>query len=412
MALIVQKYGGSSIADAEGLKRVASRVLETANAGNSVVVVVSAMGKTTDGLIALANQVTSTPCDREMDMLLSTGEQVSIALLAMALNEMGASAVSLTGPQAGICTDSSHLQARIREINPERILCSLKEGGIVIIAGFQGLTPAMDVATLGRGGSDTTAVAVAAAIKADLCQIYTDVEGVYSADPRIVKDARKLDELAYDEMLELAGAGAKVLMSRSVEYAKRYDVRLEVLSSFVHKPGTIVKKEVKKMENVIVRGISSDVNQVKFTISGMPGKPGTAAKFFQELAGANINVDMIIQNIAAGGNADISLTNPRTVLAKANNIVKVSVPKIGLEQFDADEDIAKVSIVGVGMRGNSGVAYRMFKCLADLGITIVMISTSEIKISVIIEKDKANEAMIALHKEFNLSEEPETTENE
>ncbi|MBI2437756.1 MAG: aspartate kinase, partial [Lentisphaerae bacterium] len=281
MGLIVQKFGGSSVADAACIRRVAARVLQTQRRGHKVVVIVSAMGDTTDDLIALAQQITATPSDREMDMLMSTGEQVSVAMLAMALHALGADAVSLTGPQAGIFTDGMHRKAKIRGINPRRIWKHLKAGQIVIVAGFQGQTPKRDIATLGRGGSDTTAVALAAALKADRCQIFTDVEGVYSADPRIVKRARKLDEIAYDEMLELASLGAKVLMARSVEFAKKYGVELEVLSSFSKAPGTIVKEEVKSMEDIIVRGVSADKDQAKITLGGVPDRPGVAARLFK-----------------------------------------------------------------------------------------------------------------------------------
>lgn len=406
MALVVQKYGGSSVADPACLARVAKRVFKTWQAGNSVVVVVSAMGKTTDNLIALAGEVSDSPSEREMDMLLSTGEQITIALLAMALHKMGASAVSFTGPQAGVFTDATHRSARIMNINPKRLIQYLKKGNIAIVAGFQGLTPSLDIATLGRGGSDTTAVALAAAIKADKCQIFTDVQGVYSADPRIVKSARKLDEIAYDEMLELAGAGAKVLMSRSVEFAKRYDVTLEVLSSFVEKPGTIVRKEVESMEDIVVRGITCDKKQVKVTIAGMPDKPGVAARLFKHLAGDNINVDMIIQNTGAGGNADISFTIPADDMVKTKKTVDAIAEDIGISNYNMDDKIAKVSIVGIGMRGHSGVAFRMFKCLADRGINIIMISTSEIKISVVIEKKNVDKAVAALHRVFGLSKKP------
>jgi aspartate kinase len=402
MALIVQKFGGSSVADPECIRRVAGRVLEMKKKGNDVVVIVSAMGDTTDELIALAHRITPEPSDREMDMLMSTGEQVSVALLAMALHAMGAEAVSLTGPQAGIRTDAMHRKAKIMEINPGRVMKHIRQGHIVIVAGFQGQTPAEDIATLGRGGSDTTAVALAAALKADKCQIFTDVEGVYSADPRIVSDARKLDEIAYDEMLELASLGAKVLMSRSVEFAKKYGVQLEVLSSFTRKPGTIVKEEVKSMEDVIVRGVSADTDEVKVTIEGVPDRPGVAARIFGELAGAGINIDMIIQNISARGQTDISFTVPGEDLAKTKKLMKSVSKSIDFREISVDNDIAKISVVGVGMRGHSGVAFQMFRALARENINILMISTSEIKISVIIRKKYANLAMKTLHKAFHL----------
>lgn len=404
MALIVQKFGGSSVANADCIRRVARRVMASRKKGNSIVVVVSAMGDTTDDLIGLARQITDLPSERELDMLLSTGEQVSAALLAMALHAMGSDAVSLTGPQAGISTDAMHGKAKIMAISPQRVLKHLKEGRIVIVTGFQGLTPSNDIATLGRGGSDTTAVALAAALKADRCQIFTDVEGVYSADPRIVSQARKLGEIAYDEMLELASLGARVLMSRSVEFGKRYGVELEVLSSFTTAPGTIVRGEVKRMEDVVVRGVSADKSQVKVTLSGLPDRPGVAARLFGELAGGNINIDMIVQNIGARGRADISFTASADDLPRTTKIIHAAARKVAVKTIEVDEDIAKVSIVGVGMRGHSGVAFQMFKTLADNHINILMISTSEIKISVIIRKKFANKAMIALHKAFGLHE--------
>ncbi len=402
MGLIVQKFGGSSVANPAAIRRVAGRILEMKRKGNSMVVVVSAMGDTTDELIQLAHKITPTPSDREMDMLMSTGEQVSVALLAMALNAMGANAVSLTGPQAGITTDAIHRKAKIIGIDPQRIGRHLKAGHVVIVAGFQGLTPASDIATLGRGGSDTTAVAIAAALKADRCQIFTDVAGVYSADPHVVKQARKLDEIAYDEMLELASLGAKVLMSRAVEYAKKCGVELEVLSSFLRVPGTLVKEEVKSMEDVIVRGVSADKDGAKITLSGLPDKPGIAAQLFGKLAGAGVNVDMIVQNVGAHGLANISFTVPAEDLADMRQAIQTAAKSVGVKSIKVDEDIAKISIVGVGMRGHSGVAFKMFKALADKGINILMISTSEIKVSVLIRRALADGAVIALHKAFGL----------
>ncbi len=404
MGLIVQKFGGSSMANPECIRRVAGRILDMKRKGHSVVVVVSAMGDTTDELIQLAHRLTATPSDREMDMLMSTGEQVSVALLAMALHAMGTDAVSLTGPQAGISTDTMHRKAKILRIDPNRISRHLRRGQIVIVAGFQGLTPSQDIATLGRGGSDTTAVAIAAALKADCCQIFTDVEGVYSADPRIVKRARKLDEIAYDEMLELASLGAKVLMSRSVEYAKKYGVVLEVLSSFSHAPGTLVKEEIKSMEDIVVRGVSADKEETKVTLSGVPDKPGIAARLFGKLAGAGINIDMIVQNISDHGSADISFTVPAEDVAKMRHVIQAAAKSVGVKTIKVDEDIAKISIVGVGMRGHSGVAFKMFKTLADKGINILMITTSEIKTSVLIREALADRAMIALHKTFGLDQ--------
>ncbi len=402
MGLFVQKFGGSSVADPERIRRVAERVLDMRRRGHAVVVVVSAMGDTTDDLIKLAHQITAAPSDREMDMLMATGEQVSVALLAMALHARGADAVSLTGPQAGISTDTMHRKAKILRIDPRRISRHLRKGQVVIVAGFQGLTPSQDIATLGRGGSDTTAVAIAAALKADRCQIFTDVDGVYSADPRIVKRARKLDEIAYDEMLELASLGARVLMSRSVEYAKKYGVELEVLSSFARTPGTRVKEEVQSMEDVVVRGVSADTEETKVTLSGLPDKPGIAARLFGKLAGAGVNIDMIVQNIGAHGLADISFTVPNEDVAKTRQVVRAAASSVGVKDIKVDGDIAKVSIVGVGMRGHSGVAFRMFKTLAAEGINILMISTSEIKVSVLIRKAQVDRAMVALHQAFGL----------
>jgi len=408
MALIVQKFGGTSVANPECLRRVADWVLDVKKNGNDVVVIVSAMGDTTDDLITLAHQITPEPDDREMDVLMATGEQVAMALLTMALHAKGADAVSLTGPQAGIRTDAMHRKAKIMAIDTRRICRHLREGHIVIIAGFQGLTPNQDVATLGRGGSDATAVALAAALKADRCQVFKDVEGVYSADPRIVKDARKLDEISYDEMLELAGSGAQVLMSRSIEFAKKYGVQLEVLSSFKKKPGTIVKEEVKSMEDVIVRGVAVDKDQVKITLEHVPDKPGVAARIFKEFAGAGINIDMIIQNSSASGRADISFTIPKDDLGKVKHLMRSAVAKAGFKSISMDGDIAKVSVVGVGMRGHTGVAFQMFKALAEQNINILMISTSEIKISVIIRKKFANLAMKTLHRAFKLNREKKT----
>jgi len=402
MALIVQKFGGTSVANPECIRRVADWVLDTRKKGNDVVVIVSAMGDATDELIALAHQITPEPSDREMDVLMATGEQVAMALLTMALHAKGADAISLTGPQAGIRTDGMHRKAKIMAINPRRLRRHLRDGRIVIVAGFQGLTPAQDIATLGRGGSDATAVALAAALKADRCQIFKDVEGIYSADPRIVKNARKLDEISYDEMLELAGSGAQVLMSRSIEFAKKYGVQLEVLSSFVKKPGTIVKEEVKSMEDIIVRGLAADKDQVQITLEHVPDKPGVAARIFKEFAGAGVNVDMIIQNSSASGRTDISFTIPKDDLSKAKNVMRSLERGTAFKSIKIDNDIAKLSIVGVGMRGHSGVAFQMFKALGDENINILMISTSEIKISVIIRKKFANLAMKTLHRVFKL----------
>ena len=400
MALIVQKYGGSSVADVECMQRVARRIAKTRNAGNQVVVVVSAMGDTTDDLIELAKKIHAEPDDREMDALMATGELISSAVLAMALHAEGVPAVSMSGPQAGIRTDGVHLKAKIAAIQPARLKKALKEGKVVVVAGFQGLNPREDVATLGRGGSDTTAVALAASIGADRCQILKDVDGVFTANPRVVAEAKKLDVISYDEMLELASLGSEVLQSRAVEFAKKYGVCLEVMSSFNENPGTLVREEVKNMEDIVVRGVASDKGQAKVTVSGVPDKPGTAARLFKELAKANINVDMIVQNISSNAKTDVSFTVPRTELAKTKRTID-TLEGIGTG-VTVDEDVAKISIVGVGMRSHVGVASRMFEALAKNNVNIEMIATSEIKISVVIRKADADKAVVALHKSFNL----------
>lgn len=406
MALYVQKYGGSSVADAECMRRVAKRIRDTQQAGNQVVVVVSAMGDTTDDLIALAKQVNLEPNEREMDSLMATGEMASSAILTMALHALGAKAISMTGHQAGIKVDGTHLKAKIQEINPARIQDHLKQGCVVVVAGFQGMNPAEDVATLGRGGSDTTAVALAAALKADRCQILKDVDGVFTANPRVVPAARKLDEITYDEMLELASCGAEVLQSRAVEFAKNYGVVLEVLSSFEVKPGTLVREEVAEMEQVIIRGIAADKNQAKATLLGVPDTPGVAARIFKSLAGANINVDMIVQNVSAAGITDLSFTVAKDDIAKTKRLLEPLVREIQAAGLSFDENIAKVSIVGVGMKSHSGVAYKMFDVLAAHQINIEMISTSEIKISVAIRAADADQAVRAMHAAFGMASAP------
>ena len=403
MSIVIQKFGGTSVAGPKAINRVAKQILATRKKGNSVAVVVSAMGDATDKLIDLAHRITSSPNSREMDMLIATGEQVSSALLAMALHKLGVDAISLTGAQAGISTDAMHRKAKIMGINPQRVLKHLNEGRIVIVTGFQGITPANDVATLGRGGSDITALALAAALKVKRCQIFTDVNGVYSADPRIVKEARRLDEITYDEMLELASLGAQVLMGRAVEFAKKYGVRLEVLSSFKKGRGTIIKEEVNSMENIVVRSVLADKNQAKVTLSGVPDHPGIAAQIFKELAGGNINIDMIVQNVGIKGVADISFTVPYDDLPSVKQVLEKTAKKVGVQAIDIDKDVAKVSIVGAGMRGHSGVAFHMFKTLAQKKINIQMISTSEIKISVMIKKRLAEKAVRALYNAFALS---------
>ncbi|GAB4483539.1 MAG: aspartate kinase [Thermodesulfovibrionales bacterium] len=404
MALIVQKYGGTSVGNPDRIKNVASRVARTAKAGNQVIVVVSAMSGETDKLIGLAGQVSASPNEREMDMLLSSGERVTSALTAMAVEALGCKAISLTGRQAGIITDMVHTKARIEKITGERVKKAIADGYIVVIAGFQGITEGEDVTTLGRGGSDLSAVAVAAAVKADLCEIYTDVDGVYTTDPNIVPEAKKLEKISYEEMLELASLGAKVLQSRSVEFAKKYNVPVVVRSSFNDNPGTLVVEEDKDMENVVVSGIAYDKNQAKVTIVNVPDKPGIAAKVFDAIASANVIVDMIVQNVSRDGkSSDISFTVPKTDAKKALAVADQLGREIGIERVDLREDISKVSIIGVGMRSHSGVASKMFRTLADHNINIMMISTSEIKISCVIDLKFTELAVRVLHEAFGLS---------
>lgn len=401
-SIIVQKYGGTSVGTPERIKEVAKRVIETRKQGYDVVVVVSAMGDTTDDLLNLAHKITEKPNDREIDMLLSTGEQISIALLAMAIHSMGDNAISLTGAQVGIVTDSVHRKAKIVKINPDKILKELKKDNIVIIAGFQGIDFEQNITTLGRGGSDTTAVALAAVLKAGKCEIYTDVEGVYTADPRMIPEAKKMEEISYEEMLELAQLGAKVMNARAMEFAAKYNVPLYVLSSFTGAPGTLITKEAKNMEDIIVRGIAVQEDEAKLTILHVPDKPGIAAKIFKKIADANVNIDMIVQNVSEQGITDISFTVIKDDLRRTQEILEPFIREIGAAGLATDENMAKVSIVGIGMRGHTGVAARMFSALANEGINIEMISTSEIKISVVIEKQYAKKAAKALHKEFEL----------
>ena len=405
MSLIVQKYGGSSVADAEKVQHVAGRVFETARQGHQVVVVVSAMGKTTDSLLALAQQITPAPPPRELDMLLATGEQASSALLAMALTARGRPARSFTGAQVRIYTDTAHGQARIRKIEDERIRQALGAGEVVVVAGFQGVTPEEEITTLGRGGSDLTAVALAAALKADVCEIYTDVDGVYTADPGIVPDARKLRRITYDEMLEMASLGARVLQARSVEFAKKYGVPLHVRSSFKPDPGTLVTQEDKRMEEVIVTGVTYDRSQAKVSILRVPDRPGIAAQVFGAVGAEKIVVDMIVQNISRDGYTDISFTLPRGDRAKAVAVLQDVARQIGAEGVTFDDRIAKISIVGVGMRSHSGVAARMFSVLARDRVNIQMISTSEIAVSCVIDEKYTELAVRALHEAFELGKE-------
>ena len=401
MALIVQKYGGSSVADAEKIMNVARRVAASAS-GNQLVVVVSAMGKTTDGLLGLAQQITSAPDPREMDMLLATGEQVTIALLAMALQSLGLKARSFTGPQVGMRTDRAHTKARITQITAERVRQALDAGEIAVVAGFQGLSDADEITTLGRGGSDLTGVALAAALKADVCEIYTDVDGVYTADPNIVPEARKLRRVAYDEMLEMSSLGAKVLQARSVEFAKKYGVTVHVRSTFKPDAGTLVTKEEQGMEEAVVTGITHDRSQAKISILRVPDRPGIAAQVFGAIAGKNIVVDMIVQNISQDGYTDMSFTLPRGDHARAVTVLEEVARNIGAKGVLHDPRVAKVSIVGVGMRSHSGVASKMFATLAKEGINIQMISTSEIAVSCVIEDKYAELAVRALHEAFEV----------
>ena len=403
MALIVQKYGGSSVADPGKIKNVARRVIKTKRQGNDVVVVVSAMGKTTDSLLDLASKITDDPDPREIDMLLSTGEQISIAVMAMAIHSLGEPAISMTGPQVGILTDNVHRKAKIVRINEEKILTELKAGKVVIVAGFQGSTVDHQITTLGRGGSDTTAVALAAVLKADVCDIYTDVDGVYTTDPRICKKAKKLEKISYDEMLELASLGAKVLHSRSVELAKNFDVPLHVRSSFNNEPGTMVVKEVKEMEDRVVSGVAYNKGEAKISMLGVPDRPGIAAEIFGTLAENNIIVDMIIQNVAADGLNDISFTVSKEDLKQTLKIAKELKEKLKGEDVIYDESIAKVSVVGVGMKSHSGIAAKMFRALAKNNINIESISTSEIKISCLIKEEDCDKAVVAIHTEFELA---------
>ncbi len=402
MALIVQKYGGSSVADAEKIKNVARRVVETKEKGNEVVVVVSAMGDTTDELIQLAKQITPRPPERELDVLLSTGEIVSSTLMAMALGDMGYKAVSLSGAQAGIETDASHSKARILHIEPKRVVKELEKGNIVIVAGFQGINRDMDITTLGRGGSDTTAVALAAALKAKICQIYTDVEGVFTADPRLVPEARRLEEIGYEEMLELATLGAKVMHSRAVELGQVYNMPILVASSFADKPGTIIHGGILMEVRNKVRGIAHDLNVAKVTVVGVPDQPGIASAIFEPLTKANISVDTIVQNASINNITDLTFTVARGDLDKAMSLVEPLAKSMGAKKCVSDSTLAKVSIVGTGMQNTPGYASNMFRALSEQGINIQLISTSEIKITCIIAEDRMKDAVKALHKAFEL----------
>lgn len=410
MTLIVQKYGGSSVADAESIKRVAKRIVESRKAGNDVVVAVSAMGDTTDELLDLAHEVTPIPAPRELDMLLTSGERISMALLAMAIKGMGHEARSFTGSQAGMITDATHGAARIVEVTPVRLREALDEGAIVIVAGFQGFSrESRDITTLGRGGSDTTAVALAAALDADVCEIYTDVDGVFTSDPRVVKKAHKLDRITSEEMLELAASGAKVLHIRAVEYARRHGVTLHVRSSFNNSEGTVVYDperlpEGEAVEESVIAGVAVDLGQVKITVVGVPDVPGAAAKIFKIVANTEANVDMIVQNVsaAATGRTDISFTVPKSDGERALQALSHAQESLGFQSLQYDDQIGKLSLVGAAMRSATGISAKLFEALYEAGINIEMISTSEIRISVVTRADSVNDAAVAVHTAFDL----------
>ncbi len=405
MPLIVQKYGGTSVANPERIKHVARRLLATQRQGNSVVGVVSAMSGVTDGLMQLSKQVSDIPVSREIDVLLATGEQTTMALTAMAIEALGGKAVSLTGAQAGIVTNGLHTKAKIHHILPEQIKKHLGQGKIVIVAGFQGESEEGEITTLGRGGSDLTAIALASALQADSCQILTDVDGVFSCDPRLVPKAQKIDVISYDEMLEMAGSGSKVMQSRSVEFAKKYSVSFEVLNSFNNQPGTIVKEESPCMEQVVVRGISVERNQAKVTITNVPDRPGCAARIFTTVAEAQLNIDVIVQDVSANGTTNISFTLNRDDLEKVGTMLDRVAQEIGAGEVRKEGGIAKLSVVGIGMRTHSGVAAKLFEALAQGGINIQMISTSEIKIAVIIDEADIVSAAQLAHTAFGLDQE-------
>ncbi|MEV3870143.1 aspartate kinase [Streptomyces sp. NPDC049906] len=411
MGLVVQKYGGSSVADAEGIKRVAKRIVEAKQNGNQVVVVVSAMGDTTDELIDLAEQVSPMPVGREFDMLLTAGERISMALLAMAIKNLGHEAQSFTGSQAGVITDSVHNKARIIDVTPGRIRTALDEGNIAIVAGFQGVSAdKKDITTLGRGGSDTTAVALAAALDAEVCEIYTDVDGVFTADPRVVKKARKIDRISFEDMLELASSGSKVLLHRCVEYARRYNIPIHVRSSFSGLQGTWVSNEPhpgkgeRKVEQAIISGVAHDTSEAKITVVGVPDKPGEAASIFRAIADAEINIDMIVQNVSAAstGLTDISFTLPKAEGRKAIDALESAKDGVGFESLRYDDQVAKISLVGAGMKTNPGVTAAFFEALSNAGVNIELISTSEIRISVVTRADDVKEAVQAVHTAFGL----------
>ena len=403
MRLVVQKYGGTSVGTPKRIQKVARRLLKTQSEGCQVVAVISAMAGATDNLLKLAHQISSHPTERELDMLLSTGEHAAAALTAMAVNALGGRAASLTGAQAGILTDRNYTKARIANISPKQIHELLSDDYIVIVAGFQGQTPEGETTTLGRGGSDLTAIALAGALNADACQIFTDVDGIFTCDPRMVKGAKKLGEVAYDELLEMAGGGAKVMQSRAVEFAKKFSIEFEVRSSFNKSRGTIAREERASMENVVIRGISVDRHQAKLTIAAVPDKPGIAGRIFFNVAAAHIVVDMIVQNASAGGVTDISFTIHEDELENARRILMPVVGEIGAKRLNTSSGLAKLSVVGIGMRSHSGVAARMFECLGRAGINIQLVSTSEIKIAVVIDEKDAERAARLIHAEFGLA---------
>ncbi len=403
MPLVVQKFGGTSVGDADRIRAVADHVARTRRDGSDVVVVVSAMGKTTDELVRLAADVSSVQPDREIDMLLSSGERISMSLLCMALAELGVDAVSFTGSQAGMITDTSHTRAKIVEVRGDRLRETLAAGAVPVVAGFQGVSTDREVTTLGRGGSDTTAVALAAALGADACEIYTDVSGVFTTDPRIVPEARKLARVSYEEMQEMAATGGRVLALRSVEFARNHDVPLHVRSSFTWEPGTWVDKEDASMEQAVVTAVTHDLSEAKVTVTGVPDKPGLAARLFRGLADRNINVDMIVQNVSLHGTTDISFTIPESDLAASTEVCEALVPDLGATGVISDDDVARVSLIGVGMKTHPGVTALTFETLAALAINIEMISTSSIRISCLIRAEQAEEAVRALHAAFDLA---------
>jgi aspartate kinase len=403
MSLVVQKFGGTSVGDADRIRAVADHVARTRRTGNDVVVVVSAMGKTTDQLVRLADDVSSVQPDREVDMLLSSGERITMSLLCMALAELGVDAVSYTGSQAGMITDTVHTRAKILEVRADRLRETIAAGGVPVVAGFQGVSLDREVTTLGRGGSDTTAVALAAALDADACEIYTDVSGVFTTDPRIVPEARKLVRVSYEEMQEMAATGGRVLALRSVEFARNHNVPLHVRSSFTWEPGTWVDKEDPSMEQAVVTAVTHDLSEAKVTVTGVPDRPGLAAKLFRGLADRNINVDMIVQNVSLHGTTDISFTIPESDLAVSTEVCEALVPELGAAGVTSDDNVARVSLIGVGMKTHPGVTALTFETLAALGINIEMISTSSIRISCLIRAEQAEDAVRALHAAFELA---------